>query len=166
MDPETGTYNTPYLSDGLTLLPGYGRMQGVVFRNDNPKFRGCRTVADMVAAASADPECLLVNRNAGSGTRILIDRLLGGARPAGYSHQAKSHNGVAVAVAQDRADWGVAIETVAKQYGLGFLPLQPERYDFIVPATRADRPAVQTFAALLRSEEARRILQELGFDPG
>ncbi len=164
MDPESGVYNTPYLTDGLTLVPGYRRMQGVVFRRDNPQLRDCQTVAEaMTAAARAD--CLMVNRNAGSGTRILIDRLLGGARPAGYLHQAKSHNAVAVAVAQDRADWGLAIDTVAKQYGLGFLPLQPEQYDFVIPASRAGRPAVRRFVELLRSEIGQRILRDLGFEP-
>ena len=165
MDPQSGIYNVPYLTEGLTLLPGYVRMQGVIFRNDNPRFQGCCTAAQAVAAALADPDCLLVNRNAGSGTRILIDRLLAGAKPAGYAHQAKSHNGVAVAVAQDRADWGVAIATVAKQYGLGFLPLQPERYDFVVPAARASRPATRRFAALLQSQVGQRALRDLGFDP-
>ena len=64
---------------------------------------------------------------------MLIDRLLGSVRPEGYRAQPRSHNAVAVAaaVAQGRADWGVAIETVARQYGLGFLPLQEERYDFV-----------------------------------
>jgi hypothetical protein len=52
----------------------------------------------------------MVNRNAGSGTRILTDRLLNGAQPQGYWSQPKSHNAVAVAVAQNRADWGIAIE--------------------------------------------------------
>jgi putative molybdopterin biosynthesis protein len=165
MDPETGIYNTPYLTEGLTLVPGYRRMQGVVFRRDNPRFRDCHSVADAVTAAMADEDCLMVNRNAGSGTRILIDRLLGGARPAGYMHQAKSHNAVAVAVAQDRADWGLAIDTVAKQYGLGFLPLQPEQYDFVIPASRVDRPAVRRFVELLRSEAGRQILRDLGFEP-
>ena len=47
--------------------------------------------------------------------------------------QTKSHNAVAAAVAQGRADWGVAIDTVARQYGLGFIPVQEEHYDFIVP---------------------------------
>jgi putative molybdopterin biosynthesis protein len=165
MDPATEVYNKPYLTPELTLLPGYGRMQGVVFRQDNPKFRDCRSVAEAMAAASADPDCLMVNRNAGSGTRILIDRLLGKARPPGYSHQAKSHNAVAVAVAQQRADWGLAIDTVARQYGLGFLPLQPERYDFVVPVARVNRPAVRQFADLLRGETGQRILRDLGFDP-
>jgi putative molybdopterin biosynthesis protein len=165
MDPATGVYNSPYLTPGLTLLPGYGRMQGVVFRLDNPKFQHCRTVGDIMAVAAADQDCLIVNRNAGSGTRILIDRLLGDIRPAGYMHQAKSHNAVAVAIAQGRADWGVAIETVARQYGLGFIPLQPEHYDFIIPERRAERPAVQQFAELLRSDIGQQALRELGFEP-
>ena len=165
MDPESGVYNTPYLTEGLSLVRGYGRMQGVVFRPDNPIFRNSRTVAEAMAAASAHSDCLMVNRNAGSGTRILIDRLLGGARPPGYMHQAKSHNAVAVAVAQQRADWGLAIDTVARQYGLGFLPLQPERYDFVVPLARAERPAVRQFVALLRSGTGQQVLRDLGFDP-
>ena len=70
---------------------------------------------------------MMVNRNKGSGTRILIDRLLDGAQPAGYAVQSRNHNAVAAAVSQGRADWGVAIETVAKQAGLGFLPLVEEK---------------------------------------
>ncbi len=167
MDPESGVYNTPYLTEGLSLLPGYRRMQGVVFQQGDPRFAACKTAADAVAAAMADSDCMMVNRNAGSGTRILIDRLLGGARPPGYSHQAKSHNGVAVAVMQSRADWGLAIDTVARQYGLGFLPLQPENYDFVLPDARSNRPGVRRFAELLHSSTGRMALTELGFQtPG
>jgi putative molybdopterin biosynthesis protein len=165
MDPETGIYNMPYLTPALTLVPGYGRMQGAVFRTDNPKFRLSRSVADVVAVASADPDCLMVNRNAGSGTRILIDRLLGTTRPAGYMHQAKSHNAVAAAVAQHRADWGLAIDTVAREYGLGFLPLQAEQYDFVVPRARWERAPVQRFVALLQSDAGQQLLRALGFAP-
>jgi putative molybdopterin biosynthesis protein len=136
-----------------------------VFRTDNPKFRLSRSVADVVAVASADPDCLMVNRNAGSGTRILIDRLLGDARPAGYMHQARSHNAVAAAVAQRRADWGLAIDTVAREYGLGFLALQAEQYDFVVPLARRERPPVQRFVALLQSDAGQQLLRELGFAP-
>ena len=108
-------------------------------------------------------DCLMVNRNAGSGTRLLSDRLLGTARPAGYSHQTKSHNAVAAAIAQGRADWGVAIETVAKRYGLGFLRLQAEEYDFVAPAARFDRPSVRRFAALLQDPAVRAELARMGF---
>ena len=164
MDPATGEYNTPYLSEDMTLLPGYGRLQGVVFRPGDSRFQG--TALDAIAAAVADPGALMVNRNAGSGTRILIDRLLSGARPPGYASQTRSHNAVAAAVAQGRADWGVAISTVARDYGLGFLPLQPEQYDFIVPNARLDRPAVRRLRALLQQPGTRAALRARGFEPG
>jgi putative molybdopterin biosynthesis protein len=164
MDPHSGEYNTPYLTEGLTLLPGYPRMQGVVFRPDSA-LAACTTAEAAVNAALADPTTLMVNRNVGSGTRILIDRLLGAARPPGYAYQAKSHNGVAVAVLHGRADWGLAIETVARQYGLGFLPLQVERYDFVIPTARIDRAAVQRFVALLNGPTGQQALHTLGFHP-
>src|SRR5438132_8437412 len=131
----------------MTLVPGYRRMQGLVFRKDDPRFVG-RSLADALATALADADCVLVNRNRGSGTRILIDRLLGGVQPAGFSTETRSHNAVVAAVAQGRADWGVAIETVAKDAGLGFLPIQEERYDFAMPKRRWDRPAVRLFREL------------------
>ena len=105
----------------------------------------------------------MVNRNAGSGTRIIIDKLLGDRRPPGYGVQTKSHNAVAAAVRQGRADWGVAIDTVARQYGLGFIPMQEERYDFIVPKARLERPAVRAFCALLEDAQVRDELSALGF---
>ena len=98
----------------------------------------------------------MVNRNAGAGTRVLIDQLLGGARPAGYSNQPRSHNAVAAAVAQGRADWGIAIASVAKLYGLGFLPIAPEDYDFLLVESRRERPAVQAFLAALRDDSDAR----------
>jgi putative molybdopterin biosynthesis protein len=105
----------------------------------------------------------MVGRNAGSGTRILIDQLLEGAKPAGYWSQPKSHGAVAVSVQQHRADWGVAIETVARQYELDFIPLQEEHYDFVVPRTRLERPPVQRFLALLDDATTRETLRSLGF---
>ena len=78
----------------------------------------------------------MVNRNQGAGTRILIDRLLKGARPEGYFNQPRSHNAVAAAVAQGRADWGLAIAQAAQAYDLGFIPLAQEHYDFAL-VTRA-----------------------------
>lgn len=145
------------------MIEGYGRSQGIVFRRGDKRFEG-RTVAEITAAA-ADPSCVMVNRNQGSGTRILIDRLLAGARPSGYAVQPSNHNAVAAAVVQGRADWGVAIQSVAHNAGLGFLPYQDERYDFVVPKSRRDRPAVQAFIALLRDEATQRRLRELGFSP-
>ncbi|MGZ3296961.1 MAG: substrate-binding domain-containing protein, partial [Xanthobacteraceae bacterium] len=109
--------------------------------------------------------CLMVNRNAGSGTRVLIDRLLAGARPAGYSNQPRSHNAVAAAVAQGRADWGIAIESVARLYGLGFLPIAPEDYDFLLVERRRHRPAVEAFLAALRDPTVHESIRALGMRP-
>lgn len=162
MDPATGIYNQSFMTEGLALVPGYGRMQGLVFRRGDVRFEG-RDANEAIASACAAPQCAMVNRNAGSGTRVLIDRLLGAARPAGYGVQTKSHNAVAAAVAQGRADWGIAIDTVARQYGLGFIAVQEERYDFAVPRQRLERPAVQAFLALLQSPAARQGLSDLGF---
>jgi putative molybdopterin biosynthesis protein len=162
MDPETGAYNRPFLTPALELVPGYHRLQGIVFRSGDRRFEG-RSIAEAIAAMLAAPDCLMVNRNAGSGTRILTDRLLDGARPPGYWTQPKSHNAVAVAVAQNRADWGMAIETVARQYGLGFIPAQDEHYDFVVPKARFQRPPVQRFRALLAEPPVQEALAALGF---
>jgi putative molybdopterin biosynthesis protein len=103
----------------------------------------------------------MVNRNAGAGTRILIDRLLAGTRPPGYSNQPRSHNAVAAAVAQGRADWGIAIETVALMYGLSFLPIAPEDYDFLLREDRRERDAVLAFLAALRDEAVRGRIRAL-----
>ncbi|HYS47774.1 MAG TPA: molybdopterin biosynthesis protein, partial [Xanthobacteraceae bacterium] len=164
LDPQTGTYNAHLQSPGLTLVRGWERMQGVVHRPGDARFEG-RAAADALAAALADPDCLMVNRNAGAGTRVLIDQLLKGARPAGYGNQPRSHNAVAAAVAQRRADWGVAIESVARLYGLGFLPLTPESYDFLLVERLRERPAVQVFLAALGDPAVRARIVALGMRP-
>jgi putative molybdopterin biosynthesis protein len=161
VDPETGIYNAHLLRPGLSLVKGWQRLQGVVYRAGDARFEG-RDAQDAVKAALADSACLMVNRNAGAGTRVLIDKLLAGARPPGYSNQPRSHNAVAAAVAQGRADWGVAIGPVAKLYGLGFLPLAPEEYDFLLVEKRRERPAVQAFLAALRDEKTRARIRALG----
>jgi putative molybdopterin biosynthesis protein len=79
--------------------------------------------------------------------------------------EAKSHNAVAAAVAQSRADWGMAIATVAVEAGLGFLPFQEEHYDFVVPRERWTRPAVQAFQQLLQEVETQDLLAKMGFGP-
>jgi len=108
----------------------------------------------------------MVNRNAGSGTRILIDRLIQGRRPPGYANQPRSHNAVAAAVAQGRADWGIAIANVAKLYGLAFLPVVPEHYDFLVADRHRSRPAVQAFLKALAEPHVRKRIAALGMTYG
>ncbi len=164
LDPETGVYNRHFLSDAVDLIHGYGRSQGILFRRGDARFEG-RTVDEIMAAVthSGQSSCVMVNRNQGSGTRILIERLLAGAKPPGYAVQPSNHNAVAAAVAQGRADWGLAIQSVAEANDLGFLPYQEERYDFVVPKSRRDRPSVRAFVDLLGEQATRQKLAELGF---
>jgi putative molybdopterin biosynthesis protein len=164
LDPASDTYNTHLVAPGLSLVCGWQRMQGLVFRPGDRRFDG-RTVPEAIAAVLADAGCIMVNRNSGAGTRILIDTLLGGARPSGYGNQPRSHNAVAAAVAQGRADWGVAIEPVARLYRLGFLPLTPEAYDFLLVEQRRPRAAVQAFLAALKDDGVRARIRALGMRP-
>ena len=161
IDPQTGIYNEYLVQPGLRLLRGWERMQGILFRPGDKRFEG-QNAQEMLKAALADSSVLMVNRNLGAGTRALIDKLLNGVRPPGYANQPKSHNAVAAAIAQKRADWGVAIEPVAKLYGLGFLPVAPEHYDFLLVEARAQRPAVQAFLAALREPATRERIGALG----
>ncbi|MBX3438182.1 MAG: molybdopterin biosynthesis protein [Planctomycetaceae bacterium] len=181
LDPATGDYNRPYVEaagGNVKLVPGYGRMQCLVFREGDQRFHG-KSALDALAAALSDPDCRLVNRNPGSGTRILLDGLLVEARrtgsdsglaespelPAGYEVQVRSHNAVCAAVKDGRADWGIAIDVVARLYELSTIPLQEERFDFVIPMRRLERPAVQAFLEVLRDNELQAELQTVGFRP-
>jgi len=164
LDPESGEYNRPFLTPALELIRGYGRLQGIVFRRGDGRFEG-RSASEAVAVATSQADCVMVNRNQGSGTRALIDRLLAGSRPTGYAVQPRNHNAVAAAVRQGRADWGVTIDTVARGAGLGFIPVQPEQYDFIAPLARARRDGVVKFKRLLEEPDVRLALQRLGMKP-
>jgi putative molybdopterin biosynthesis protein len=159
LDPETDEYNEPFLRPGLRLLRGYRRMQGIATRADEKRD---------ISALLDDPSIRMVNRNRGAGTRILIDRVLEGRQPPGYPYEPRSHYAVAAAIAQGRADWGVTIESVAEEAGLGFDPLQAEHYDFVIPESRWERPALQRLRALLDDPNSplRAQLGERGFKLG
>ena len=161
LDPQTDRYNRPFLTPALDLIAGYGRLQGVVFRHGDQRFEGS-TARGAIATVRSDPSCVMVNRNQGSGTRALIDRLLEGVKPTGYAVRPRNHNAVAAAVAQGRADWGVTLDTIANSAGLGFLPMQEERYDFVTPKSRANRPGVAAFKTLLNETSTRDALARLG----
>jgi putative molybdopterin biosynthesis protein len=162
MDPDSGAYNRPYLGEGLDLIPGWRRMQGFVYRHGDPRFDGCDP-ASAVAAALADPACIMVNRNQGAGTRVLIDQLLKGARPVGYWNQPRSHNAVVASVAQGRADWGIAIRPVADALGLGFIALAEEHYDFATLLEPRNPLAMAAFRDCLAATST--ALFTLGFSP-
>jgi putative molybdopterin biosynthesis protein len=161
LDPATLEYNTPFLPVGVELVKGYGRMQGLVHRADDPRFSP-EDVREAIAAAVA-ANATLINRNAHSGTRVLIDSLLDGLRPAGYRFEASSHHAVVAAIAQGRADFGVAIEPVVRAASLAFKPIRAERLDFAVRTERRERPAVREFVAALEDASVVAALGRVGF---
>lgn len=157
---ESGVYNRPFLLEGMRLIPGWRRLQGLVYRPGDARFEG-RDLDAALAAVMADPDALMVGRNQGSGTRILLDRLLGGTRPAGYWNQPASHNAVAASVAQGRADWGMAIRPVAEAQGLRFIPVADEHYDFAVWEDTRDADAIAAFEVAVNDSAA--ALSACGF---
>ena len=124
---------------GISLVKGWQRMQGVLFRPGDQRFEGQRA-DDAVKAALADPSCLMVNRNAGAGTRVLIDKLLaGGGRPATPTSRARTTP--SPPRSRRRAPTGASRSNRwRKMYGLGFLPIVSRALRF--PADRKPpRPA-------------------------
>jgi putative molybdopterin biosynthesis protein len=161
LDEATGEYNRPFLPEGVRLVRGYGRRQGVVFRRDDPL--ADVDSPDEMAVSLRGSQRRMINRNPGSGTRILIDDLLDGAQPDGYLHQARTHHAVAAAIEQGRADWGMTLDTIAAAAGLGFHFVADERYDIAIRTDRWERPAVVLLRHLLEDPAVRSSLAALGF---
>ena len=69
---------------------------------------------------------------------------------------------MAAAISQKRADWGIAIRSVAEDLGLCFYPIQDEEYDFILPKNRLERPEISLFLSLLKETEIQKNLEKLG----
>ena len=162
-DERSGEYNVPFVSTfGLeksaVLVRGYDREQGLIIKEGNPK--NIRGVADLVREGIR-----FINRNKGSGTRLLIDRHLtelaiSTNRIEGYTYEAKSHSAVAAAVKNDRADVGFGIRTVAEVPGLDFIKLDDEKYDFLIAEERMNKKAVKAFVELLGKKEFSSVLRE------
>ena len=170
LDPATGAYNIPDVKRVVPDLPVVlvhcvRRRQGLLVPRGNP--RGLSGVADL-----GDPGLRFVNRQPGSGTRVLLDYQLaqlgidaGAIR--GYGHEEFTHMAVAVAVASGLADTGLGIRSAADALGLDFIPVGDEQYDLLLLRSFHESPAGATLLAVLRSEEFKGAMQELGgYDTG
>jgi putative molybdopterin biosynthesis protein len=168
LDTQTGDYNRPYLRQYLpdtptTLVTLVHRWQGFMLAKGNPKaFRG---MADLER-----PDISFVNRQPGSGTRILLDHELqrAGISPSaiqGYRNEEYTHMNVAIAVASGRADAGLGVMAAAKALGLDFVPLTRERYDLVVPDALLDGEDMQFLLEVIRSPEfSRQVLAMGGYE--
>jgi len=163
LDEASNQYNSHLLTAELALIKGYRRSQGLLFRKDDSRFALVKqNFQETIRQLMEDKNVRMINRNLGSGTRVLLDRLLAGQRPSGFFQEAKSHNSVAAAITHKRADWGIAIRSVAEDSGLDFFPMQDEEYDFIIPNKRLKRQEVRQFINLLQEANIQTQLNKLG----
>ena len=163
LDEASNQYNSHLLTAELALIKGYRRSQGLLFRKDDSRFALVKqNFQETIRQLMENQNVRMINRNLGSGTRILLDRLLAGQRPSGFFQEAKSHNSVAAAITHKRADWGIAIRSVAEDSGLDFFPMQDEEYDFIIPNKRLKRQEVRQFINLLQEANIQTQLNKLG----
>jgi putative molybdopterin biosynthesis protein len=171
LDEESLKYNEPYvIKAGLPkgcFVKGYRRLQGIMVRKGNPK--RVKELKDLLRE-----DVIFVNRNRGSGTRVLTDHMLKTIAKKdgedfielvksinGYRWEAKTHSAVAAAIHQGRADMGVGVKSVAEAYGLDFIPIGYEDYDFVVNPESREKWSVKLFLRYLRSDEFKRLLQKL-----
>lgn len=165
LDEETGEYNTSYISRYLgnkevVLVKGVKRCQGFMTVKGNPK--GILSVKDLLR-----DDVVFVNRQKGSGTRILTDYLIKKADIdssfiKGYDRDMTTHMAVAAAVSSGTADVGVGVYSAAKTMDLDFIPIGYEEYDFAIPKEYYNTEMIQAFLEVLASPEFKEILKELG----
>ena len=165
LDTETGEYNRPWIEKYLpgadiALVTLVHRHQGLITLKGNPK--GIHCVGDL-----ARPDVTLVNRQAGSGTRILLDYELkksdiGAASIIGYGNEEYTHMSVAMAVTSGRADVGMGIMAAARALELDFIPVARERYDLVVPVRLLNDPRINLLIDIIRSDGFREQILALG----
>ncbi len=158
LDPETGEFNLPYLAEYLPDVPAYlvglsVRQQGLMVAAGNPK--DIHTLTDLTYG-----DISFVNRQRGSGTRLLLDHHLARLSVApegvrGYNREEYTHLAVAAAVASGRVDCGLGIQAAAAAMNLDFVPLFDERYDLVIPVRHFKMSAVERLLELLQSRAFR-----------
>jgi putative molybdopterin biosynthesis protein len=165
-DSDTDDYNTPYVR---RLLPGHPtyiinlvyRMEGFYVAKGNPK--NITTWTDLTK-----PEVRFINRERGSGARVLLDEQLrtldiDHQNIVGYKDEEMTHLAIASKVAREEADVGLGIEKVAMQFvNLDFIPLQKERYDLVIRREDLERPYFQALMSILRSPSFRNEVMGIG----
>ena len=165
LDPEDGSYNLSYIKKYLgqmdvKLVHLVLRDQGLIVRRGNPE--GIKGIEDL-----AREDTSYINRQAGSGTRILLDYRLGqiGINPDrinGYQHEEFTHMAVAVAVLSGTADAGLGIYAAAAALDLDFIPVVTEQYDLVIPAAHFESENIQQLIEIINSSQFKKRVDALG----
>ena len=168
LDEESGVYNLPYVrrilgDKPMILLNLAYRTQGMLLPRGNPQ--GIRGLADL-----ARPGVRFINRQRGSGTRLLLDHLMrkekiANGQISGYEREEYTHMAIAVAVASGNADVGLGIQAAGASLGLDFIPVGEERYDLCIPEELWSTEEILVVRELLGEPEFRRATDQLqGYD--
>jgi excisionase family DNA binding protein len=165
LDQETGEYNSSFIKKHfpemkIVALNLAHREQGLIVRKGNPL--GIKSLKHL-----ADKQVVYINRQEGSGTRVLLDYGLkeGGIDPAdipGYKRIAYTHMEVALEIFSGSANAGLGIFAVARQLDLDFIPLTTERFDLIIPTANYTSKAVKSLRSVLGSEEFKTNMAQMG----
>jgi putative molybdopterin biosynthesis protein len=165
LDTETGEYNHSYIQRYLSSTPVklvtlVHRWQGFMVAGGNPK--GIKSVHDLKRR-----DIVFINRQPGSGTRILLDYELGNAGLGadditGYHNEEYTHMNVAIAVASGVADAGLGIQAAAKAISLDFIPVAKERYDLVIPVEYMEDEKIQLLLEIIRSDDFKRQALAMG----
>ncbi len=169
LDAQTGEYNVPFIRKYVTGLDVSVfhlvlREQGLIVPKGNPK--GIRGIEDLCRK-----DVSFVNRQAGSGTRVLLDYKLGQLEMSphlirGFTHEEYTHMNVAVAVLSGAADCGMGIFAAARALDLDFVPIVQEQYDLVVPTRILDAPHIKGALETIGSKHFRERVRSLGgYDP-
>jgi putative molybdopterin biosynthesis protein len=139
------------------------RDQGLIVRHDNPK--KIETLQDL-----GRPDVRFVNRQRGSGTRVLLDYYLklsdiSHESIQGYNQEEYTHLSVAAAISSGRVDCGLGIAAAAQALDLDFVPLFQERYDLVIPKEYSDGELLAPLIKILKENEFRKAVSALrGYD--
>jgi putative molybdopterin biosynthesis protein len=165
LDPETGEYNLPYIRIYLNGIDVHvihlvQREQGLIVQQGNPK--KVKGLKDLLR-----DEMTFINRQKGSGTRILLDHhlktlALDPNQIRGYEKEEYTHMAVASMIASGMVDTGLGILAAAKAMGLDFIPITKERYDLIIPSIYFDDEKIQRVIEAIRSKDFKEMVSQKG----
>lgn len=165
LDPQSGTYNTSYLKrylgdQDVTLITLVHRQQGFMVLPGNPK--KIESIADLKRE-----DVVFINRQSGSGTRVLLDYELDKAdidadKITGYFNEEYTHMAVAVSVLSGKSDTGLGILAAARALKLAFIPLTEERYDLIIPTRFLELPMIQQLLQIIRRSDFQKAVEAMG----
>lgn len=164
LKPETGKYNVSYINDlfkneNMAVINLVHREQGLMVKKNNPK--NIKSIKDLI-----NENVKFINRQRGSGTRVLLDYLLKNKKIdktniRGYEREELTHMGAAVQVAEGAADAALGIRAAASAVNIDFIPIKSEKYDIILKKKSLNDPRIKRLIKIIKSKPFKKAVKEL-----